>query len=527
VTTLHFITSNAAKLLHARHLASRYGAGIRSKKYYGIAYREPRSLDRKKLLKKSYEDAHKRWRKSRGSKDDFFFIEDTSVIIDALSRNGKEYPGVDVKYWMRETSFESLDAQLRRKKNKRTAIVRSDVILHLPESFRRQHRIAEPILHFTGKTYGKITEKELKIATNLVYPWLDNRSFNKWFIPKGAEKPLSALPIEMADRFDIRKDSIGKMLEFLSKRNCFGDHPESDAQPVTKYLPGLLPPLLIVTGLPCAGKTSLGNYLSEEFSYYHIEASDFMKRAFYERHGLKSTLPIETFAEEALLKTPDIVVRQVLEEIERSKSELVVVTGFRSAKEIEMFERSYHGAMDIKCCYIDASPKIRFQRSVVRQRHDAVSSIAEFEKRDELQLKMGLGEVRKMLAGSTISNERTLPNFFNVVAGRFGLELAPFSWPTSRELDERPTSLEESILITLAVVNKRLPKQLSTTQIAKQLNKLFARAAFETSKNNVSRYFNFRPHPFYKVTTENGVVKYVLSATGLSRAKRLIATRWS
>ena len=337
---LFFSTSNRVKLMHARHLALGYNVVIRGKRYYGIAYGEPRSLNRTELLQKSYEDARYRWFKTAGNLNDFFFIEDTSLVIHSLSK-GHEYPGVDVKYWMQETSFTELDEKLRLHGNTRDVTVRSDVILHLPDHFRSEHAIKEDFLHFVGRTDGVITDKEVSIETNLLYPWLDSRSFNKWFVPSGCSAPMSALPIEIADTYDIRKESIGVMLRYLSERNVFGDHPEGLNLPVPKFLPHLFPPLLVVAGLPCAGKTTLGTYLSEQCGYYHIEASDFMKRAFYERHGLNSTLSVESFAEEALRKTPDIVVKPVLEEIERSKAQQVAVTGFRSPKEIEIFTRGH------------------------------------------------------------------------------------------------------------------------------------------------------------------------------------------
>jgi hypothetical protein len=248
--------------MHARYLAQKYFVTIRGKKYYGIAYREPRSLNRAELLKKSYDDARKRWLKTAGNPHDFFFIEDTSVIIHSLSKRS-EYPGVDVKYWMQSTSFADLDAQLRRHGNKRDVTVRSDVILHLTEKFCESNNIKDPVVYFVGKTEGTVSEKEYQIETNLLYPWLDNRSFNKWFVPKGCSAPISTLAVEVADQYDIRGHSIGTMLQFLSDHNAFGDHPEFGNLPVAQFLPNLLPPFLIVTGLPCAGKTTLGTHLSK------------------------------------------------------------------------------------------------------------------------------------------------------------------------------------------------------------------------------------------------------------------------
>lgn len=510
--------------MHARHLAMQYNVDIRGKKYYGIAYREPRSLNRTELLQKSYEDAYARWIKTAGSPHSFFFIEDTSVIIHALSAT-HEHPGVDVKYWMAETKFSDIDTQLRKHGDKRDVTVRSDVILHLPDAFRKQHQIKEHCLGFVGKTEGTITSREVPIETNVLYPWLDDRSFNKWFIPLGCKQPLSALPIEIANQHDIRKSSIGAMLEFLSNHNVFGDHPETVRQPVAKFLPHLLPPLLIVTGLPCAGKTTLGAYLSERCGYYHIEASDFMKRAFYERHGFNSTLSIERFAEEALRTTPDIVVKSVLQEIERSREAAIVITGFRSPTELEMFRKDYRGPADVECWYIQARQITRFNRSRARGRHDAVETLGDFRNRDRLQNSMGLDKVRRLLRDGTVRNELTIDCYLDFCVRKLGVTPTEFTWPTIKELHERPTSLENAVLIVLALHGLESTQELSTTQIAHEMNRVFAGATIETSKNNISRYFNFRPHAFYKITKVEGVLNYALSATGLSRALRLVAPR--
>ena len=68
---------------------------------------------------------------------------------------------------------------------------------------------------FTSYTDGHIVKKEHEVQTNILYPWLDNKSFNKWFVPKGEELPMSMLEIEKADQYDFRRGAIEQMLEFL------------------------------------------------------------------------------------------------------------------------------------------------------------------------------------------------------------------------------------------------------------------------------------------------------------------------
>jgi inosine/xanthosine triphosphate pyrophosphatase family protein/adenylate kinase family enzyme len=522
VRKLFFITSNRAKLMHARHLAKPFDIEIAGKRNYGIAYVEPRSSNRIEILQRSYEDALARWRKTSTNDHGFFFIEDTSVIIQALSKDN-EYPGVDVKYWMRSTDFETLDALLRKSGQDRTVTVRSDVILHLPEEFRSRHSILEPMLHFVGKTRGVITKKEPRLKTNLVYPWLDDRSFNKWFIPEGCTHVISAMPIAEADFYDIRRDSVGAMLKFLADRNALQDSPRVREATISKFLPHLFPPVSVITGLPCAGKTTLGEHLSRNFGHYHIEASDFMKRAFYERHGLNSSYSIELFAEEALKDTPGIVVSQVVEEIDRTKAELVAVTGFRSSTEVELFLHSYRGPSDVECLFIDADQETRYQRSVVRGRDDLVESFTKFRKRDILQLGMGLREVREMRVIKKVVNNGILRNFLRACIRMLSVTPMRFMWPLTLKGFRRPVGLEDTILLGLAWHERKNKVSLTTTEIAHKLNQLFGAGDSETSKNNVSRYFNFRVHAYYNPKIVEGVIKYKLSATGRSRAFRLAA----
>src|SRR5882672_5829219 len=126
MTPLLFFSTNRVKLAHFKHLARNTNfeiVGFTQKSYYA-SYHEPRTSDRDILLRESYESALEKWmRLHRGHDPGFFFFEDTSVRIDALSSNS-ETPGVDVKYWMRSITFAKLDSQLRKLGNNRRVSVR-------------------------------------------------------------------------------------------------------------------------------------------------------------------------------------------------------------------------------------------------------------------------------------------------------------------------------------------------------------------------------------------------------------------
>src|SRR5439155_2198097 len=263
-----------------------------------------------------------------------------------------------------------------------------------------------------------------------------------WFVPRGCKEPMSALPIQIADQYDFRAGSIGAMLEFLAKHKLLEDQSRERAWPTTLFLPHLFPPLLIVTGLPCAGKTTLGMHLSARCGYYHIEASDFMKLAFYERHGLRSQLSIHVFAERALREKPDIVVRPVIEEIERRRAELVVITGFRAPEELDTFIQDYGGPAEVQSWFIDVSEDIRFERSSTRARPDAAESRAAFRDRDRLQRKMGLRQIRRILGGNIVKNEASRRRYLSQCVKKLGIKPEPSCWAGWAEFRERPASLE-------------------------------------------------------------------------------------
>lgn len=102
---LIFCTSNSTKLSHARYLMEGQPARIKGFRQhtYHANYEEPRVASREELLKASYENALRQFARARISTDtNPFILEDTSVRIDALSTDGEDRPGLDIKFWMQD-----------------------------------------------------------------------------------------------------------------------------------------------------------------------------------------------------------------------------------------------------------------------------------------------------------------------------------------------------------------------------------------------------------------------------------------
>lgn len=514
---LAFISSSRIKRAHANHLCRNYDLTITRQKNYGVGYHEPRIRQREFLLEQSIQDALKRWKKHVSNPDKFFFIEDTSVIIHALSNEGEEVPGVDIKYWMRDHDFESVDALLKANGNNRAVTVRSDILLTLPPHL--EETLQKKYERFTSESHGIICEQQFNFDTNSVYPWLDNKTFNKWFVPDGYDKPISMLEIEQADTCDFRAGAFEKMLTFLVKyENLKEKNLELDSG---KQL-GLKidATLFLVSGPTCAGKTTLAEYLTSSYDYYHIEASDFMYLSYYQMHGIGSAVKIRDFAHDILLEDPSIVVRQILKHLEYIGNAPVIITGFRSPKEVEIFEELYPRSNNIEVIYVDASFQLRFDRYVKRARHGQRISKPEFMLENERQNEMGLNTIGERYCEDHLNNDLSFSDFHELFNSMYGQDIESLKANSKCDNLSAPSQLEDAILI--AMMSSELRKYRSTTEISKLIEEVFKEFKIVKNKNNVSRYFNHSLKPYFEITIEDKTKKYRLSQTGIMHARWLM-----
>lgn len=514
-----FITTNKAKLAHARYLCRNYTVRVVQQKHYGVGYDEPRTLDRDQLLQASLIDAVARWKKNVSNPEDkFFFFEDTSVVINSLSSEG-EYPGTDIKYWMQGRDFESVDKELLDAGGDRSVVVRSDVVLVLPKKI--QISLGKEYVRFVSSIQGEIARTDQKIITQPLYPWLDSKTFNKWFVPEGCDLPLSMLPIEQADKHDFRRGAFEGMLAFLYEHNLIKQRSKRELHHARQAGMSFLPPLFLICGPTCAGKTTIAEYLANTYGYYHIEASDYMYLSYYERLGVGSEVKIGDFAENALKDDPLIVVDRVFEKLRRLELTPVVITGFRTKYEVEGFQNYYDGDMEVVPVFVDAAQPIRCERYLARNRLDSRPTKASFLRIDRQQGAMGVWELRKYLRGHVFRNEASLVKYISnfkraFLAGKIGLDKDE----SVGGYKGKPERLEEEIIIALAE-SPDSGKYYTTAEVAKLINKRFGYNIKPKSKNNVSRYFNQYFREFYEIEFIEGKRRYKLSHTGVSEYRYL------
>lgn len=509
-----FLSSSRTKFAHIEYLLKKSNYFISQQRNYGIGYVEPRIYDREQLLKESYVDARKRFEKNVSkAQNKFFIIEDTSVVIDALSDKDREVPGLDIKYWMKEHSFEDVDSLLKSYGNNRKCTVRSDILLHLPRQLQKKYN--KEYMVFTGKSEGFICKEEKHFEINSLYPWLDNKTFNKWFVPAEYERedmPISQLVIKEAVRFDFRQKAISKMISFLEQQEL----EESEKQHMQNGVqsPSLFDsPAFLLLGSTCAGKTTLAEYLAKEYDYYHIEASDFMHQEFYRIHGTGSSVKIGDFAEKALEEDPIIVAKQVLEFCKNIKSKPIVVSGFRTLEEVEYFQKNYHGLL--QPIYISTQQSIRYERCKRRGRKDVAMSFEEFQIKDIQQYDMGIKTLEQNIK-DVITNNKSFEEYYGLFERGYNHFINHYEWGRNKEIED--LRLEELILLALSLYPE---KYFTTTEIAEIINTKLLTIDTK-SKNNVSRYFNQHFHPYYDIKTENSTNKYAINSTGKSQIQFVI-----
>jgi dephospho-CoA kinase/inosine/xanthosine triphosphate pyrophosphatase family protein len=520
---LTFFTTNQTKLAHARYIAE--GRQIRIQGFrqrtYHADYDEPRLQSRDAILRASYYSAKDQIRKAGYSEASHLFIlEDTSVRIEALSTAGEDVPGPDVKYWMEGRTFESLDSMLRVAGNLRGATVRSDVLLHIPSSYRGIWGVDADFVVFTGEQRGAIVEKEHEFATNLVYPWLDNKSFNKWFRPEGCDGPFGSLPIVVADKVDFRRKSFEKLLDFLQGRSYL---PVAQTQ---MWLPLERKPNIILCGYTCSGKTTASQHLARTFGYLHVEASDFMHLSYYYRHGYRGPTPIGAFAESALAQKPTMAAEKVVEYLLDNIMEPIVISGFRAPQELAFLqnEMATYGT-NFTSHFIVADEQTRFGRLRARARHGDRLTIEEFRARDRQQERMGLELIRELPNMQMLENVGNLDFYLRridqLVGERERERIDPDAGFVSLA-KTTDTGLQEAILIALLSVwqSDESRRYYTTTEISA----IIARAlpsVHPKHKDNVSRYFNQDYYAYFEISgSGGGARKYRLSNTGYGMAIR-------
>lgn len=169
--------------------------------------------------------------------------------------------------------------------------------------------------------------------------------------------------------------------------------------------------IICITGLPAAGKSSVGMVLKEEgFRVY--ELGDMIRRMMKE-HGIELTPESDKKFIVSMRKRYGkfVFVERFAKKVNIGKASNIAIVGVRSRPELEYLKRQ---AKNVVTIAILAPSRLRFERMKERKRPDAQRTYAEFLKRDRREIRFGLwGAIDG--ADYVIAGTGTIPQLRNEV----------------------------------------------------------------------------------------------------------------
>jgi len=496
VLNIFFYTSNTEKLLQARLLFMRHGYELKQFRGRREPYDEDYDVGTLGLLTRAVDQV-----KAEFGVRSIFFVEDTSVRIEALSR-ANDVPGLAVKEWFPQTSFSALDGELRQNGNDRRAKVNSDIALYVPT-------LRYP-LFFHGETVGTIADTPPSFEASVQYPWLTPRTFNGWIIPTGSRKRLGEMEFEESLHYDFRAKALTDLLSTVEQLNAaINLRPNFyTVRRSTNFPPEQLSLIeepsrhvVIVVGARCSGKTTFSDYMARYDSVRVYEASTVL-RGIGEELGV-----IPNNSDEALAFLQEIgwdsVARKIADYIDKDDARLNVVTGLRTPEELLFLKRRFPLA---KIVLVDADQRLRFERHIRRARDGELTNTKAFSGEDEKQMQFGTLRIASDIAEVTVLNDGTLNQYSRKIAEIIDSILVP------------PNGIKSSPNKSLSELHRSIEALLSIG-IGATCEEISARTAefgAPVRKYNTNRALKAVPEFAHRIERKGEHLRYQPTARSLS-----------
>lgn len=495
---VYFYTSNIEKYLQARAIFEKCGLILRHFRTRTEPYAEDYSVGKDELLRRAIDEV-----KDSVGRGSLFFVEDTSIRIEALSSPESDIPGLAAKEWFASTSFDKLNQTLLSRGDERRASVKSDIALHVPG-------LGKPVF-FRGECRGVVATTPPQFSAPVAHPWLTPSTFNGWLIPDGSTKRLGEMSFEESWRFDFRVKSLLSLIERLEEYCAALNLPTSAySRRGSAGAAGQLSLLemqrevLIVVGRTCAGKTTMCEHLSVQHGFRFFEASDVLRM--FDRPGSLREASEQVFAEHVLTKQgPDAVARKILSLLD-STVEKLAISGFRTIEELECLRASIPEA---KIVFVEASDRTRYERRIKRARAGESMTFAEFNALDQAQWRFGLLRVAEEMADIKVVNERTIGEFLDNVDGIAAEAITAATPNVSVMLRPRHASATNQLFRSLEVL-ERAGRPLECGEI----ESMTGEAGTRIRHNNVNKVLKAVPELATRMEMEGNRLRYRITDSG-------------
>lgn len=166
-----------------------------------------------------------------------------------------------------------------------------------------------------------------------------------------------------------------------------------------------------VTGMPGSGKSVFAEH-ANEMGYRTVVMGDVIRAKVIElglepnpENSRKVMVELrEEYGEEAVAHLTCITIEKLAKENQKE----IIIDGIRSQAEVNHFREKLQENFIIVAIHVD--PILRYKRLKARGRHDAPKTEEDFAKRDEAELKLGLGETIAF-SNYVLSNNNSLDEF--------------------------------------------------------------------------------------------------------------------
>ncbi|MFH7880474.1 MAG: AAA family ATPase [Candidatus Aenigmatarchaeota archaeon] len=172
--------------------------------------------------------------------------------------------------------------------------------------------------------------------------------------------------------------------------------------------------ILGLSGFAASGKTEIANYLKEKYSFTILEFSQVIEEEAKRMGLMKNNLSLEE--KKRVLSEVGAIIRKkyndeaifarfLVKKIMEENTERVVVTGFRSRYEVEVFKDAFKE--NFYLVWVETDVRLRYERRKLQDPNFNLS-FEEFLERDENDSKrLGLDKIKDM-ANFFIENNSTL-----------------------------------------------------------------------------------------------------------------------
>ncbi len=264
-----------------------------------------------------------------------FFIEDSTITINALSTNTKTIPGLATKEFFKKYDFDSIDRMIKAHGNDRTVTISSKLCLNIPGS-------VEPEI-FSATLDGIFLENQYQATTEEAPVWINNTPFASYFVPDGKDKPFIQLPEKELYEIDIRFEAAKKLIFRLRQFSAIYENRLlfiRNKTVVKESYQGRLfkPTLIIISGYSSSGKTTVSSYLKTKFNLDHIEESSVVTSeiSLFSNQERKTSIDktIEKFG-------PLHFIKKALEGIHLHRNNPLCISGVRTLVEVDYIKKHY------------------------------------------------------------------------------------------------------------------------------------------------------------------------------------------